>query len=120
MASPSTKKAKTTTTVVAPNVVAESQRVRINDVDVSDESGWRAVDRSRVDELKETFRKGQFGINLLRRPTCLWAHGKHILSTGGNILLLDGKHTFVALGELAKSTRLRLRKRTATRDQPRT
>ena len=60
---PASKKPKVTV-VAAPRVVAESQRVKIDEVDVSDESGWRGVDRSRVDELKETFRKGQFGVNL--------------------------------------------------------
>jgi len=88
--------------VVAPNVLAESQRVKLSDVCVGEESGWRMLDRARVAELKDQFRKGLYGINLLTRPKLLKAHGNFIISPkDGKNLLLDGKHTFVALNELA-------------------
>jgi hypothetical protein len=99
---PSAKKQKVNLKVAAPTVVAENQRIPITEVDCSIESGWRDVDLARVAELKDMFLKGLFGVNLLRRPMVLKRHGALARSTSGNVLLLDGKHTFVALTELKR------------------
>lgn len=74
--------------------------VAVSEISVSADSGWREVNDGRVKELKDHFRSGMYGIGLLRRPSIVQAHGSLKKGADGNFLLLDGKHTIVALGQL--------------------
>ena len=86
--------------VIAPKTLEERKRFKIADVSISDASGWRDVDARRVKELKTDFLAGLFGVNILKRPMILCKHGKVCLAPDGNAMILDGKHTFKAIGEL--------------------
>ena len=84
---------------VVPIVVAQSYSIRLEDVSVGDMSGWRETDAKRVCDLKDLFLGGEYGLNILRKPAVLQAHGAPKNDTDGLRLLGDGKHTFAALRE---------------------
>ncbi len=84
-----------------PKTVVASAKVLINDISISEDSGWRPIDRNRVEELKLMFEEGQYGMNLLRKPSCLQEVGHMLTSSHDGLLkLADGKHTVAALSEL--------------------
>jgi hypothetical protein len=58
-----------------------------------------------VQELKETFLAGDYGLNILKKPSLLYADGSPKCGTDGNRLLCDGKHTIYALQEVKKILR---------------
>ena len=60
--------------VIAPKVVQDNVRVKIEEVSFGKASGWRDVDPKRTAELKKYFSNGLFGFNILKRPMIL---GKH-------------------------------------------
>lgn len=99
---PKGAKAPKTATVVCPVTVKEGELVKISDVSVAADSGWREVNQRRVDELVDSFKTGLYGVGLLRRPSILSAHGAVKLASDGRSTLMDGKHTFVALAILAE------------------
>ena len=55
----------------APKTATESTLVALEDISIANDSGWRAIDRARVDELKACFERGEYGQNLLRKPSIL-------------------------------------------------
>ena len=87
--------------VIAPKVVQDNVRVKIEDVSFGKASGWRDVDPKRTAELKKDFSNGLFGVNILKRPMILGKHEKIATAPDGNASILDGKHTFTALAELS-------------------
>lgn len=89
-------------TVVTPVSVKESQVVKVTDVSLGGDSGWRDVSEARVQELVATFvEAGLYGVGLLRRPSVVMVAGQPKNATDGNLMLLDGKHTFHALRRVA-------------------
>ena len=74
--------------------------IALNDLSTSEDSGWREVSRRRVEELKSEFLNGQFGMNVLKRPSVLDFAEQPVMSMDGRRKIADGKHTIVALGEL--------------------
>ena len=73
----------------------------VDDASIAADSGWRAVDKRRVAELVETFLAGEYGNNILRKPSVFHdAGGKPRAAGDGRAKLCDGKHTFAALREL--------------------
>ena len=94
-------KAKMAARALAPKLVQESMLVKIDDVSTEEDSGWRAVDAARVAELVHIFRAGDFGMNILRKPSVLYEGGNPKLASNGKMMLSDGKATFVALAEIA-------------------
>ena len=70
---------------------------------VTADSGWRDVSDSRVAELIDTFvKQGLYGVGILRRPQVVQIHGQLLnFASDGNMMLLDGKHTFTALRHVA-------------------
>ena len=89
--------------VTVPKVARERVVMKLSDVSVKADSGWRDVSDKRVTELVDTFVKdGLFGLGILRRPGSSRFTAKLKLASDGNIMLLDGKHTFVALAEVAQ------------------
>jgi len=57
----------------------------------------QALDPDRVAELAATFRAGEFGMNILKRPALLEHDGQPKRDALGARLLSDGKHTVAAL-----------------------
>ena len=85
-----------------PKTVIERATYTISDLSVMADSGWRDVSDSRVAELVECFlTQGLFGVGILRRPQAVFANGQAKLASDGNVMLLDGKHTIVALQKVA-------------------
>lgn len=64
------------------------------------------LDTSRVQELRASFLAGDYGKNILKKPSLLNFAGRQKLGTDGNWLLCDGKHTIAALKGLAEEHRL--------------
>ena len=84
-------------------MVNERFVMKLSDVSVKADSGWRDVSDKRVAELVDTFvKEGLFGLGITRRPRVFQIHGKMNLASDGNVMLLDGKHTFVALAKVDK------------------
>ena len=89
--------------VTVPQVARERYVMKLSDVSIKADSGWRDVSDKRVAELVETFvKEGLFGLGIIRRPRIFEVHGKIKLASDGNAMLLDGKHTFVALAQVAQ------------------
>ena len=60
--------------------------------------GWvQALDPTRVWQLTEAFRAGDFGVNILKKPSLLEFDQQPKLDAQGARLLCDGKHTVAAL-----------------------
>ena len=66
------------------------------------DSGWRKVDERRVKQLYDTFMAGDYGLNILRKPSLVkFAHEENTAMCGdGRSRLADGKHTFTAMGRI--------------------
>ena len=84
----------------APKTACPETLVAISEISLEEDSGWRPIDPNRVRELKDAFVRGEYGQNLLRKPSLLWFSGAPKLSTNGLGRLADGKATFAALKEL--------------------
>ena len=84
---------------VIPNEVTKSLLVALEDVSVARDSGWRDEDRERVEELKHEFLIGQYGMNVLKKPSLLQWAGQPKVCLDGRRKLGDGKQTFIALME---------------------
>ena len=85
-----------------PTLVKEGEKVKIEDVSVGDDSGWRPVDEVRVEELTQLFLTGQYGIGLLKPPSVIARDGQPVLAIDGRQCLSDGKSTMSALARLKK------------------
>ena len=86
--------------MAAPKTIAAEELVKLQDLSTADDSGWRAFDRACVDKLKEALERGEFGQNLLRRPSVVQFGGAELLRADGGMRLADGKQTVVALKEM--------------------
>ena len=66
------------------------------------DSGWRKIDERRVKELHETFLRGDYGLNIQRKPALIkFAHETdHAMCSDGKARLADGKHTFTAMSRI--------------------
>lgn len=84
---------------LAPTLVKELV-VKIEEVSTQKDSGWRDIDERRVLELITSFRQGDYGINILRKPSILWENNSAVLAGDGHYKLSDGKSTFAALTRL--------------------
>ena len=91
-------KAKATALGAAPKEVGEVV-IALDDISLADDSGWRAVSRRRVEELKADFLNGLFGMNVLKKPSVLQFAGKAKHCMDGRVQMADGKHTLTALVE---------------------
>ena len=60
----------------------------------------QALDDNRVAELVLAFRAGEFGLNILKKPSLLEVDMQPKLDAQGARLLCDGKHTVAALKQL--------------------
>ena len=90
-------KQRETTRTVAPTVVNEDFVIDVKDVSVEASSGWREVDERRVQQLVDCFLDGDYGVNILRKPSILQEDDRLKLAGDGLVALCDGKHTFAAL-----------------------
>ena len=88
------------TATSAPKVVQDVALVKIEDVSVENDSGWRPVDPGRVKELVSLFLSGQYGIGLLRPPSIIQQSGAPKNASDGRQCLSDGKQTMCALAKV--------------------
>jgi len=93
---------KQTTRAFAPKEIRDSETVKIGEVSTESDSGWRDEDPKRIDQLVETFLAGDYGLNILRKPSILWdsSQSSGVLAMNGCYRLVDGKSTFKALQKL--------------------
>ena len=68
----SSKKAKVTTTGIVPKEVG-TIRIKLDDISLSNESGWRELDPNRVKELVTSFLNGEFNQSIGAKPSVLQA-----------------------------------------------
>ncbi len=87
--------------LAAPKVVSDGVLVALSEISTSRQSGWMDVDQVRVDELKASFLRGEYGQNLLRKPSILQDCGSRKMCPDGLLKLADGKHTIVALQQIS-------------------
>ena len=83
----------------APKVVATSF-YPLMDIGVGTDSGWRETDEQRVQDLIDTFKRGEFGINVLANPSILLYDGLFKVDVGGKTRLANGKSAITALQRL--------------------
>ena len=81
---------------LAPKFVKELV-IPVHEVSTDKDSGWRDIDPRRVQELVTSFRQGDYGINILRKPSILYENNAPALAGDGCYKLSDGKATFAAL-----------------------
>ncbi|CAK0910476.1 unnamed protein product, partial [Prorocentrum cordatum] len=80
-----------------PKVAKDGALIKLEDICVGEESGWRPADLERVNELKEVFLTGQYGIGLLKAPSVIQQDGQAKTGSDGRQLLSDGKSTILAM-----------------------
>ena len=92
--------------MLQPTVLDDSFLMPLMDISVCADSGWRPLDSKRVEALEAAFLRGEYGMNILKKPAVLSADGttKGLKETGtdGNAVLVDGKHCIAALQEISK------------------
>ena len=82
---------------VEPRIVPGVHMVPLMEISIGDDSGWRAIDLQRKEELVASFLGGQFGKSILRSALLRNVGGKSKLGLDGLKLLIDGKVTVAAL-----------------------
>jgi len=87
----------------APKIVNASMRIKLEDLSVQADSGWRDVDQKRVEDLVATFERGEYKPNIMSKPAVLSFGGRPKLASDGLRKLCDGKHTIMALQQLKAS-----------------
>ncbi len=86
----------------SPDVV-DTRRIKLDDLSVEEDSGWREWDEERVSQLADAFMTGDFGATTLAIPSVL-ADSERVLRTSqvdGRTRLNNGKSTVGALKRLA-------------------
>ena len=87
---------------LAPTILAQDFKISIEDVSTEEDSGWRQLDDERVLALQKIFLSGQWGVNIMTKPSVLSEHGNPVMAQNGARKVCDGKHTFAALKECKK------------------
>ncbi len=60
----------------------KTARIKLADLSLQSDSGWREVSESRVAELEAVILAGDFGNTILRRPTVLYDQGDQVHTAG--------------------------------------
>ena len=76
-----------------------SEKIAIEDVDLTSESGWRELNPARVSDLLKEWKDGNYGLCIMKEPSIRCVNGKPKMSKEGKLLLADGKHKFKSLCE---------------------
>ena len=93
---------KTMKQLAAPQTLGDIV-VDLAEISVDQDSGWRDLNDARVSELKACFERGEYGQNLLRKPSVLQFAGGKLKCKDGLLRLADGKNTVRALQELKQA-----------------
>ena len=64
LASPKAAAKVAFTQKITPKIIQSSVSVAITDVSLDVSSGWRDLNQKRVDELKQAFLDGEYGLNV--------------------------------------------------------
>jgi hypothetical protein len=56
----------------------ETKRVKLNDISIADDSGWRGLSPSHVGTLVQTLKNGDFGNTTLAKPSLLLDTNKKV------------------------------------------
>ena len=99
VAKPSPAKRKGEHQAAAPKIVQASFIIKLEEISVASDSGWREFDQRRVAELVATFEQGEYKQNIMSKPAVLSFSGRPVLASDGLRKLADGKHTIMALKE---------------------
>ena len=96
---PETKKA----TAMAP-IHVKTDRVKVSEISIGADSGWRDLTESHVEELKATIMQGDFGQTVMAKPSLLLNVSEQpVQSTwDGNYVINNGKHFVAALKGIDK------------------
>lgn len=72
--------------------------VKLEEISLADDSGWRELDAERVSELCEVIKGGSYGATSLMGPSLVQQDNKMVLSaTDGRFVIYNGKHFISAL-----------------------
>ena len=82
--------------LIQPKVLKQ-EKIKLDDVDVSEESGWQELNAQRVQDLVNEFLLGIYGLKVLKDPMIRCVNGVPKLATSGKAKLGDGKHKSTAL-----------------------
>ena len=79
--------------------IVDSKRLKLDELSVAEDSGWRDLDTERVAELADLFRAGDYGATTLAAPSVFFGeNGKYLQSKeDGRIRLNNGLSTIAAL-----------------------
>ena len=81
--------------------ILKTERVRLDDISVCDDSGWRDSDNGEITILREKFKAGEYGIGILTIPSILcWSEAPKTSTHDGRWLLNNGRSTIAALLDL--------------------
>jgi hypothetical protein len=84
-----------------PKVISESERVPLMDISLADDSGWRALNMSKMQEKVHSFLKeGDFNRGVLGKVNLLKYDGQWVRASDGLIKIGDGRKTVAALKEI--------------------
>ena len=92
--------------MLQPTVVKDSFLVLLEDISTAADSGWCQLDSTRLIALREAFMCGEYGMNILKKPSILSVDGTtntlKKTTTDGNFVIVDGKHCIQALKDIKR------------------
>ena len=87
--------------VNAKPAVLKTERMRLQEISVEEDSGWRDLCEERAEELYISFKGGEYGIGILTIPSILCVGNVPKMSVhDGKACISNGKATVVALKRL--------------------
>ena len=76
-------------------ITLKTERVKLDDISICEDSGWRESDPREIAILTEKFRAGEYGGGILTIPSILCWDGKPKVSTeDGRWLINNGRRQF--------------------------
>ena len=81
--------------------ILKTERVKLDDISVCEDSGWRERDSGEIAILREKFKAGEYGIGILTIPSILcWDEKPKCSCDDGRYLINNGMSTISALKDL--------------------
>ena len=85
--------------------ILKTERVKLDDISVCDDSGWRERDPREITILRDKFKAGEYGNGILTIPSILcWDQKPKVSLDDGRWLINNGRSTIAALKELFQET----------------
>ena len=85
--------------------ILKTERVKLEDISICEDSGWRESDPREIAILTEKFKAGEYGNGILTIPSILcWDEKPKVSTEDGRYLINNGRSTISALKMLQQAS----------------